>query len=74
MTEREVFNIYRSGNRTLLGVIGGLGPMATAHFMERIISMTDADSDQEHIRMVIYNCPDIPDRTGHILNPEAPDP
>ena len=74
MTEREPFNIYKSGNRSLLGVIGGLGPMATAHFMERIISMTDADTDQEHIRMVIYNCPDIPDRTGHILDPTAPDP
>ena len=32
-----------------LGVIGGLGPIATAHFMELIIRMTEADTDQEHL-------------------------
>ena len=37
----------------LLGVIGGLGPMATAYFMELITSMTDAECDQEHMRMVL---------------------
>lgn len=50
-----------------LGIIGGLGPMATAYFMQRIIELTDAASDQENIEMVVYNCPSIPDRTGYIL-------
>ncbi len=50
-----------------LGIIGGLGPMATAYFMRRIIEMTDAENDQENIEMIIYNCPSIPDRTGYIL-------
>lgn len=50
-----------------LGVIGGLGPMATALFMKMVIEMTDAESDQDHIEMIIYNCPQIPDRTGYIL-------
>lgn len=50
-----------------LGVIGGLGPMATALFMKMVIEMTDAQSDQEHIEMVVYNCPQIPDRTAYIL-------
>ena len=59
-----------------LGIIGGLGPMATAYFMRRIIEMTDAATDQENIEMVIYNVPSIPDRTGFILgrNPESPLP
>ena len=51
-----------------LGIIGGLGPMATAYFMRRIIEMTDADRDQDNIEMVIYNSPSIPDRTSYILD------
>lgn len=51
-----------------LGVIGGLGPIATAHFMELVIEMTDAHTDQEHLNMIIYNFPSIPDRTSYILD------
>ena len=50
-----------------LGVIGGLGPMATAYFMQLVINMTKAETDQEHLEMIIYNCPTIPDRTAYIL-------
>jgi aspartate racemase len=51
----------------LLGVIGGLGPWATAWFMELVVKMTDARRDSEHIPMIIYNKPDIPDRTSYIV-------
>lgn len=51
-----------------LGVIGGLGPLATAYFMELIVRMTDARTDQEHLEMVILNRPSIPDRTSYILD------
>lgn len=57
-----------------LGVIGGLGPMATALFMKMIIEMTDAGNDQEHIEMIVYNCPQIPDRTNYILGKSAENP
>lgn len=57
-----------------LGVIGGLGPMATALFMKMVIEMTDAAVDQEHIEMIIYNCPRIPDRTSFILGQSDEDP
>lgn len=50
-----------------LGVIGGLGPMATAYFMQLVIEMTKAQTDQEHIPMIIYNMPQIPDRTKYLL-------
>ena len=50
-----------------LGIIGGLGPMATAYFLQLLIEMTKADTDQEHIEMIIYNSPNIPDRTSYIL-------
>ncbi|MBQ7677920.1 MAG: amino acid racemase [Lachnospiraceae bacterium] len=51
-----------------LGVIGGLGPMATAYFMQLVIDMTKADVDQEHIEMLIHSKPQIPDRTAYILD------
>lgn len=59
-----------------LGIIGGLGPMATVLIMKMIIEMTDAKSDQENIEMVVYNCPQIPDRTKYILgeSKENPEP
>ncbi len=57
-----------------LGIIGGLGPMATAYFMRRIIEMTDAATDQENIEMVVYNTPSIPDRTGFILGKSKESP
>lgn len=57
-----------------LGVIGGLGPIATAYFYELIIKMTDAAVDQEHIEMLIYSRPSIPDRTDYILGKSTENP
>lgn len=57
-----------------LGIIGGLGPMATATFLKRIIQMTEASCDQEHIDCLIAHAPSIPDRTRYLLDPSAPDP
>ena len=54
--------------RKILGVIGGLGPGATAHFMNLVINMTDVDTDQQHLPMIVYNMPFIPDRTAYILD------
>jgi aspartate racemase len=50
-----------------LGVIGGLGPVATAYFYELVSRMTDANLDQEHIDIYIISKPSIPDRTDFIL-------
>ncbi|MBE5847180.1 MAG: amino acid racemase [Lachnospiraceae bacterium] len=57
-----------------LGIIGGMGPMATAYFMTLITAMTDATTDQEHIRMLISSTPSIPDRTGYILHKSEQNP
>lgn len=57
-----------------LGVIGGLGPMATAFFMQMVIEMTAAGTDQEHIEMIVYNCPSIPDRTSYIVGQSRENP
>ncbi|SCW58350.1 aspartate racemase [Ruminococcaceae bacterium YRB3002] len=57
-----------------LGIIGGMGPMATAVFYEKIVDMTDAATDQEHIDTIIYSCPQIPDRTAFFLGRSTEDP
>ena len=51
-----------------IGIIGGMGPAATADLMKKIIDMTDASCDQEHIHMLIDSNTNIPDRTAAILH------
>lgn len=51
----------------VLGVIGGLGPMATVRFLELVVDMTQAGTDQQHLDMIVYNIPSTPDRTGFLL-------
>lgn len=58
----------------VLGVIGGLGPVATAYFYELVSRMTDASSDQEHIEVDIISRPSIPDRTDFILGRSTDSP
>lgn len=50
-----------------LGIIGGMGPMATVYFMELIVNMTKANCDNDHLEMIVHNIPTIPDRTKYIL-------
>lgn len=57
-----------------LGVIGGLGPIATVYFFELIVNMTDASCDQEHLDAIIYNSPSIPDRTKFIIGESTANP
>ena len=51
-----------------IGIMGGMGPAATVDLMSRIISMTDAASDQQHIPMIVDSDTRIPDRTAAILS------
>lgn len=50
-----------------IGILGGMGPEATALFFQKIVQLTPAENDQDHIKIVIYNNPEVPDRTGAIL-------
>ncbi|MCL2718195.1 MAG: amino acid racemase [Lachnospiraceae bacterium] len=59
-----------------LGIIGGLGPMATAHFLTLITKMSEAEKEQDHIEILLHSRPGIPDRSAFItgkatLSPEA---
>ena len=57
-----------------VGIIGGVGPMATVYFYELVLSMTQAERDQDHVNMVILNHASIPDRTAYICGRSADSP
>ncbi len=52
----------------MLGILGGMGPLATLDFMAKVISATGAKRDQDHVPMLVFSVPQIPDRTEAILN------
>jgi aspartate racemase len=51
----------------LFGVLGGMGPLATADFYRRLVERTPASSDQDHLRVAIWADPTVPDRTAALL-------
>ncbi|MEO7351404.1 MAG: amino acid racemase [Marmoricola sp.] len=57
----------------MIGVLGGMGPAATADFYAKLVRLTPAASDQDHPKVVIWGDPTIPDRTL-ALQGQGPDP
>jgi len=53
-----------------IGIIGGMGPLATADLYRKMILMTDAASDSQHPHIIIDGNTDIPDRSAAILRGE----
>ena len=54
-----------------LGVLGGMGPQATAVFYQRLIDHTLATTDQEHLPMLILSDTQVPDRTAALLSEDT---
>jgi aspartate racemase len=52
---------------TSIGVLGGLGPAATVDFMQKLVALTPATCDQEHLPVIIANLPHVHDRSRSIL-------
>ena len=57
----------------IIGILGGMGPEATADLFYRIIRATPVKRDQDHLRTIIYSDSKVPDRTPAILG-EGEDP
>ena len=51
----------------MIGVIGGMGPLATADFVQKVIAATPAEHDEDHVPLLISNDPRIPRRPAAIL-------
>jgi aspartate racemase len=54
--------------KNALGVLGGMGPLASQLFYRMVIEKTAAEKDQEHINMIILNHATMPDRTEAIFS------
>ena len=58
-----------------VGVLGGLGPAATVHFLHRVVQLTEAHRDQDHVDLLVWQHGSIPDRTAFLLgHGESPEP
>ncbi|MGW6204408.1 aspartate/glutamate racemase family protein [Streptomyces sp. NPDC055089] len=50
-----------------IGIVGGLGPLACAHFYARLVELTRAGSDSAHPEVMLLSSPDVPSRLVHLL-------
>jgi aspartate racemase len=57
----------------VVGVLGGMGPAATADFYQKLVQETPASTDQQHLQVVLWSDPTVPDRTAALLG-DGPDP
>ena len=56
-----------------IGIIGGMGPKATNQFLDRVVELTDAKKDQDHVRYILYSDPEIPNRIdAYFYGKESP--
>jgi aspartate racemase len=53
---------------SVVGIFGGMGPEATANFYAEIVRLTPAKKDQEHLPVLIYSLPQVPDRSTCIAS------
>ena len=51
----------------MLGVIGGMGPLATADFFRKLVDATPATRDEDHVPVLIHSVPQLPSRPAAIL-------
>ncbi|HEX2477683.1 MAG TPA: amino acid racemase [Geminicoccaceae bacterium] len=51
----------------MIGVLGGMGPAATVDFMTKLVRLTPAERDQDHVPVVVVSDPRIPDRVAPIM-------
>lgn len=60
-------------NYRTLGVLGGMGALATVDFLHKLVQATPATSDQDHLPLLVRFCPEVPDR-GEALLRGGPSP
>ncbi len=65
--KKDPENTGRTMKKITVGILGGMGPEATAYFFECLIEATDAGTDQDHVPVLLWSNPRIPDRTEAIL-------
>jgi len=59
--------MHNAKHDRMVGILGGMGPEATLDLYREIIRLTPATRDQDHVRVLIYSNPKIPERTKFIV-------
>lgn len=54
-------------NDKIIGILGGMGPEASAFYYTQLVKRTHVNKDQDHFHVIIEANPKIPDRTKSIL-------
>ena len=57
-----------------VGVLGGMGPLGTLDFLKRLITLTPAQDDVDHIRTIVDNNPKVPSRIEYFINKRGENP
>ena len=63
-----------AADERIIGVLGGMGPFAGAWFAQRLVALTPADGDADHVPAVLVNDPRVPDRVGPIMGASGDSP
>jgi len=63
-----------TGAEKIPGILGGMGPEATVDLMKRIIALTPATDDIDHLRCIVDNNPKVPSRMKAIIDGDGEDP
>ena len=50
----------------IVGILGGMGPAATVDFYDKLVRATPARTDQDHLRVVMWADPTVPDRLAAV--------
>ena len=57
-----LFAEARPEMKQVLGVLGGMGPLATVDFLKKLIEETPAARDEDHLPVIAWSVPQIPSR------------
>ena len=57
-----------------IGVLGGMGPEATVLLMSRVIALTPAEDDRDHVPLIVDQNPQVPSRIAALLDGGGEDP
>jgi aspartate racemase len=58
---------YATPVKPVVGVLGGMGPAATADFLAKLVALTPASTESDHLPVAVWSNPEIPDRTRALL-------
>jgi aspartate racemase len=62
-----ILNSTSAARIKTIGVLGGMGPLATVCFLQRVVEQIKADRDQDYVPIILNCAPQIPDRSAAIL-------